>query len=266
MPDPAAIGFFDSGVGGMSVMREVRRLLPAEDFLYYADSAYCPYGEKPPEAITGRSRAICDFFIKMGVKLLVVACNSASIAALDALREHYQNIPIVGIEPAVKPAAAATRNKKIGVLATGVTLSGRRFNSLVERFGDGLEVYTMPCPGLVELVEAGKHDGEEVVSLLRCFLAPLLEKGIDTLVLGCTHYPFLRPVVETLAGAGVRVIDTGEAVARQVARLVEQNRLENPGAGPGKDFFFTSGDPDVVEPVVRRLWGNPDAVVERVTL
>ena len=265
MSDPAAIGFFDSGVGGMSVMREVRRLLPAEDFLYYADSAHCPYGVKPPEAIVSRARAICDFFLNKGVKLIVVACNTASVVALDALRENYQ-LPVIGIEPAVKPAAAATKNGRIGVLATGVTLSGRRFNSLIERFGYGIKVYTMPCPGLVELVEAGKNEGGEVEAVLGCLLAPLLEKEIDTLVLGCTHYPFLIPVLRSLAGPTVCIIDTGVAVARQVARLTEQLNLANPWCGQGKELFFTSGDPVEVEPVVRLLWGDPGAVVERVCL
>ena len=265
MTEPAAIGFFDSGVGGISVMREVRRLLPAEDFLYYADSAHCPYGVKSPGAIISRTRAICDFFLEKGVKIIVVACNTASVVALDALREYYR-LPIIGIEPAVKPAAAVTKNGRIGVLATGVTLSGRRFNSLLERFGDGIKVYTMPCPGLVELVEAGKNEGGEVEAVLRRFLAPLLGKGVDTLVLGCTHYPFLIPLIRSLAGSGVCIIDTGAAVARQVARVTEQMNPAGTGAGPGKEQFFTSGDPGAVEAVVRHLWGDPGAVVERVSL
>lgn len=265
MPASAPIGFFDSGVGGLSVMREVRLLLPAEDFLYFADSAFCPYGVKPAETIIARSLAICDFLMEKEVKLVVVACNTASIAALDVLREHY-SLPIVGIEPAVKPAAAATKNGRIGVLATGLTLAGRRFNTLVEKFGDGVHVYTVPCPGLVELVESGEKEGPEIEALLGCFLKPLLEKGIDTVVLGCTHYPFIRPALEALAGPDVHVIDTGKAVARQVVRVLEQYELADPGVEPGREFFFTSGNPGKVGAVVKILWGDPEAVIKRVRL
>lgn len=265
MPAASPIGFFDSGVGGLSVMREARLLLPAEEFMYYADSACCPYGTKPAEIIIERSRAICDFFLGKGVKLIVVACNTASITALDVLREDYQ-LPIVGIEPAIKPAAAATKNGRIGVLATGLTLSGRRFNTLVEKFGDAVHVYTVPCPGLVELVEAGEKDGPEVEALLGSFLKPLLEKDIDTVVLGCTHYPFIRPTLGVLAGPNVHIIDTGRAVARQLVRVLEQYDLFNPGIGTGRVCFFTSGDPEKTGAVVRKLWGDPEAIIERVCL
>jgi len=265
MPSAAPIGFFDSGVGGLSVMREARLLLPAEDFLYFADSAYCPYGNKPAEIIIARSRAVCDFFLKKNVKLIVVACNTASVAALDVLREQYA-LPIVGIEPAVKPAVASTRNGRVGVLATGVTLSGRRFNTLVEKYGNGASVYTVPCPGLVELVEAGEKDGPEVEALLRHFLKPLLEKGIDTIVLGCTHYPFLRPAIEALVGPEVLIIDTGGAVARQVARVLEQSGLASGRLKPGQEIFYTSGRPEKVSASVKKLWGCPDPAIERVRL
>lgn len=265
MPSKKPIGFFDSGVGGLSVMREVRHLLPAEDLFYYADSAHCPYGVKPPEVIRARAFAISDFLLSRGVKLIVIASNTTSVVSLDAVREHY-SIPVVGVEPAVKPAAAVTHKGKVGVLATGVTLAGERFNSLVERFGDGVEVYTQPCPGLVELVESGRHDNPEAEALLTRYLEPLLARGADTIVLGCTHYPFLRPVVEKLAGGGVSVIDTGEAVARQVARILENFDLATAETGRGGEQFFTSGEPEEVEPVVRLLWGNPDLVVERVKL
>lgn len=243
-------------------MKEVRRLLPAEDLLYFADSAYCPYGAKPPEVIRDRAFAICDFLIARGAKLIVLACNTASIAALDAVRERL-NVPVVGIEPAVKPAAAVTRNGRIGVLATQVTLAGERFNSLVERFGDGVEVYTQPCQGLVELVESGRWDAPETEALLRYCLDQLLVRGVDTIILGCTHYPFLRPLVEKLAGSGISVIDTGEAVARQVVRVLKSNDLATNNATAGNESFFTSGDPENVEPVTRLLWGKPDLVVKQ---
>jgi len=264
MPCSKPVGLFDSGVGGLSVMREVRRLLPAEDLLYYADSAFCPYGGKCPEIIRTRALAISGFLISKGVKLIVIASNTTSAAGLDAVRERY-SIPVVGVEPAVKPAVSATRNGNIGVLATGVTLACERFNGLLERFGEGVRVYTQPCPGLVELVEAGKHENPEAEVLLGRYLDPLLAREVDTIVLGCTHYPFLRPLVEKLAGSKVRVIDTGEAVAQQVARILENNGLANSRKAPGGENFFTSGDPAEVEPVIRLLWGNPRLKVRRVT-
>ncbi|MCL6635328.1 MAG: glutamate racemase [Peptococcaceae bacterium] len=265
MPSPKPIGLFDSGVGGLSIMREVRRLLPAEDLLYFADSAHCPYGLKPPAAIRARALVICDFLLSRGVKVMVIASNTTSVAALDAVRERA-GVPVVGVEPAVKPAVSVTRNGRVGVLATGVTLAGERFNSLVERFGDGVEVYTQPCPGLVELVESGRWERPGAEALLARYLDPLLARGVDTVILGCTHYPFLRPLVEKLAGDGVTVIDTGEAVARQVVRVLEGNGLLAAKTGRGRERFFTSGSPEKVEPVMRLLWGNPGLTVEQVKI
>lgn len=241
-------------------MKEVRRLLPAEDLLYFADSAYCPYGEKPLEAIQNRVFSICDFLIDRGAKLIVLACNTASIAALDAVRERC-SVPVVGMEPAIKPAVAATKNGRIGVLATQVTLTGGRFNSLVERFGCKVKIFTQPCHGLVELVESGCWDNPETEALLKSCLDQLLARGVDTVILGCTHYPFLRPVVEKLAGSGVSVIDTGGAVARQVVRVLGNNGLAAVGAAAGAESFFTSGNPEKVEPVIRLLWGKQELTV-----
>jgi glutamate racemase len=265
MPFEEPVGFFDSGVGGLSVMREVRRLLPAEDLVYFADSAHCPYGLKPPGVIRARAFAICDFLLARGAKLLVIASNTTSIAALDDLSQRY-NLPIVGIEPAVKPAVAATRNGRIGILATGVTLAGDRFNSLIERFGNGVEIYPQACPGLVEVVETGGCNKPEAEYLLRTYLSPLLARDVDTIVLGCTHYPFLRPVVERLAGKNISVIDSGEAVAQHVVRVLRKHGLLQHTTLKGKECFFTSGEPGVVEPVVRFLWGDPGVVVERAAI
>lgn len=265
MPKSKPIGLFDSGVGGLSVMKEVRRLLPAENLVYFADSAHCPYGSRPLSFIRGRAFVICDFLLSKGAKLIVIASNTTSIAALDLVREHI-SIPVVGIEPAVKPAVSATCNGKVGVLATGVTLAGSRFNSLVKRFGNGVEVFTQPCPGLVELVETGRWRQAEAEALLRRYVDPLLSKGVDTIVLGCTHYPFLRLLVEKIAGPEIKIIDTGEAVARQVVRVLENYKLLTESAGKGGEQFFTSGEPEKVEPVVRLLWGNPSVSVTRVWL
>lgn len=256
------IGFFDSGVGGLSVMKEVRRLLPAENMIYYADSLYCPYGGRSPAEIRERTFTICNFLIAKGAKLIVIACNSASIAALDAVRARVK-IPVVGLEPAVKPAVAVTKNGKIGVLATGVTLAGERFHSLVERFGDTVEVYNQPCPGLVEQVEAGKLTGPETENLLYGYLEPLMARGVDTIVLGCTHYPFLRPLVQRMCGSEVAVIDSGAGVAHQVARVLKGSKMLAGNGAAGREQFFTSGKTEEVQRVVRFLWGDHQLVVEQ---
>ncbi len=262
MLDKRPLGLFDSGVGGLSVMKEVRRLLPSENLFYFADSAFCPYGNKPFEVIRARAFAIVDFLLSMNAKLIIIASNTTSIAALDAVREQYE-VPVVGVEPAIKPAVAATRSGKIGVLATEVTLAGSRFNSLVERFGDKVEVYNQPCAGLVEMVESGAWNKPQAQELLARCIRPLLAKGVDTIILGCTHYPFLRSLIEKQAGAGVEVIDTGGAVARQVVRVIGKNGLATCETAPGQEYFFTSGNPAEVEPVLRLLWKDPDLIVEK---
>lgn len=255
MPDTRPVGVFDSGVGGLSVLKEIRRLLPGEDFIYYADSAYCPYGVRPPAEIVARSTLICDFLLEQGAKALVAACNTASIAGLDAYRQRY-SVPIVGMEPAVKPATSVTKNGRVGVLATSVTLSGDRFSSLLERYQNGAEVFSQPCPGLVEVVEDGLHDSPEAAKMVKNYLNPLLDRGVDTVVLGCTHYPFLKDLVRSLAGPDIAVIDTGEAVARQVRRVLGANSLEAPGDRPGRELFHTSGPLEKVGPVIKKLWGQ----------
>ncbi|MFZ5595650.1 MAG: glutamate racemase [Bacillota bacterium] len=260
MSDPRPIGVFDSGIGGLSVLTEIRKMLPAEDIIYYADSANCPYGHKSPDEIISRSSIICDFLLSLGSKILIVACNTASVAGLDTYRQKYQT-PIIGMEPAVKPATAVTQNGKIGVLATGVTLSGNRFSSLLQRYQNGSDVYSQPCPGLVELVEAGRHNSPETTRLLEKYIRPLLEKGVDTIVLGCTHYPFLKASVQAITGPRIAIIDTGEAVARQVKRVLEQHGLETPAGGTGTEIFHTSGAVEVVEPVISKLWGGKPKVI-----
>ncbi|WP_161822266.1 glutamate racemase [Sporotomaculum syntrophicum] len=266
MPNPNPIGIFDSGVGGISVLKEIRLLMPGEDILYYADSAHCPYGAQPPEYIRLRTTAITRFLIDAGAKLIVAACNTASIASLDYLRHEFQ-IPIVGMEPAIKPAAKITRNGKIGVLATGVTLNGDRFNSLLTRFADNIEVINVPCPGLVEQVETGQLDTPETAELLSNFLQPLITGDVDTVVLGCTHYPFLRPLVEAIMGTGVTVIDTGCAVAKRVYQVLqEEDLLADTPPGKATETFYTSGDADLVRQVIRHLWQHPNISVEYIAL
>lgn len=261
MPTSAPIGVFDSGVGGLSILIEIRKTLPAEDLLYLADTSHCPYGVKPLEEIRERVLAVSEYLMALGAKAIVVACNSASVAGLDHVREVHPEIPIVGVEPAVKPAHDRTRSGKIGVLATDMTLSGERFSLLVEKYGTGIEVYTQPAPGLVELVEAGKLDGAETEQVLKKYLTPLFEKGVDTLVLGCTHYPFLKPVIARIAGPDIEILDTGAAVARQTAKVITQKQLAKEGLGPGRTVFYTSGDPREVSEVIRLLWIEPVGTV-----
>ena len=266
---PRPIGVFDSGVGGISVLHEIRRLLPAADLVYVADSGHCPYGSKSEAEIRMRSRAITEFLVEsQHAEAIVVACNTATAAAIKALRETFANVPIVGMEPALKPAAAATRSGVVGVLATGATLGGERFAGLAARFSDGIELLTQACPGLVEQVERGDLEGPQTHQLLREYVDPLLARGADTLVLGCTHYPFLRPVLRELVGPAVTILDTGAAVARQLARVTaieaapastsEGSAPEARACGRGQTTFWSS---DVrVAPVIARLWGAPVGV------
>lgn len=237
----APIGVFDSGVGGISVLREMRRLLPQENLVYYADSGHCPYGGKTREQIQARAVAITEFLMARGAKLIVVACNTATIAAVEHLRATYP-IPFVGMEPAVKPAAAQTRSGVVGVLATGAALAGDKFHKLVAAHAGGVRVITQPCPGLVEQVEAGLLDGAETRALVERYTAPLLQQGADVMVLGCTHYPFLRPLIQDVVGKEVSLIDTGAAVARQAQRLLEREGLVNDGDAAGAIEWHGSGD------------------------
>lgn len=265
MSEQNPIGIFDSGVGGLSVAKEIRQLLPLEDIIYYADSAYCPYGDKDPHIVRRREQAIVEFLLAQGAKLIVVACNTASSTGLEGLRKMF-TVPIVGMEPAVKPAVAATKNGKIGVLATCLTIGGDRFAALVKRYAENTKVITQPCPGLVELIENGKLEEPETEEVLKGFLQPVLEQGADTVVLGCTHYPFLRPMVERMAGPKVSVIDTGLAVAKQVHRVLRDNDLAVQEGPRGKEQFYTSGAANMVAKVIGTLWSNDNVNIKSVSL
>ncbi|MFM7180122.1 MAG: glutamate racemase [Verrucomicrobiales bacterium] len=251
------IGIFDSGLGGLSVAREVHQLLPGEDLLYIADSAWCPYGGRPLSEIRERAHFLTESLLAAGAKLIVVACNTATIAAVESLRATYP-IGFVGMEPAVKPAVAATRTGVVGVLATGAALSGEKFHQLVARHADGVRVITQPCPGLVEKVETGDLDGDETATLVRRYANPLLEAGADTLVLGCTHYPLLRPLIQSIVGLGVQLIDTGAAVARQVGRMLEKEGLARTESNhKGTLRVRTTGDAASLARVFPKLWPGP---------
>lgn len=252
--DPAAapIGVFDSGIGGLSVLAEIRRLLPHEDLLYYADSGHCPYGAKPADEITARAFAITDELLAAGAKLIVVACNTATIAAIEQLRATYP-ISFVGIEPAIKPAVAQTRSGVVGVLATGAALAGDKFLRLRAQHHGDVRVITQPCPGLVEFVERGELEGPALHALLTRYVTPLLDHGADTIVLGCTHYPFLRTALRQIVGTDVTLLDTGAAVARQTQRVLEREGLLSTSRSNAAFTWRTSGDPRQVEAVIRRL-------------
>ncbi len=252
-----AIGVFDSGVGGLSVLHEIRARLPHADLVYVADSGHCPYGEKSYAEIRGRAEAITSFLLEGKARAVVVACNTATVAAIDGLRRTYPGVPFVGMEPAVKPAAAATRTGVVGVLATGATLGGERFAGLAERFAEGIELITQACPGLVEHIEAGDLDSQATRALVRRYAAPLCARGADTLVLGCTHYPFLIPTLRQELGTDIALIDSGAAVARQVERVLGE--AANVGSGR-QTFYSTASDLVASAAVMGRLWGEPIGV------
>lgn len=255
------IGVFDSGVGGLSVLRQIRAALPDEDLVYVADSGHAPYGTRPQQFIESRSIAIAKFLVAQEAKAIVVACNTATAAAIATLREKF-DLPVVGMEPAVKPAVEATRSGVIGVLATSGTLESAKFASLVERFGSRSRVIVQPCPGLVEQVEKGDLAGIVTRELLERFLRPLLDQGADTVVLGCTHYPFIAPLLREMA-PGVALIETGGAVSRQLARRLDEEALLAGQAGGGTERFWTSGDPQRLADLLPQLWGCA-APVERL--
>ncbi len=259
MSDQRPIGVFDSGVGGLSVWRELAAQLPRESTIYFADSANCPYGPRSNQEIQALAQGIAGFLAAEGAKLIVVACNTASAASLAYLRSLF-SVPIVGMVPAVKPAAAMTASKRVAVIGTAATIQGQVFAELVERFANGVEVYTKACPGLVQQVERGELEGPETLSLLQRYLDPLLAQGIDTLVLGCTHYPFLEPAIRRVVGPDVIIIDPSPAVARQTGRVLEEKGLQAHLESQAEHLFYTTGDPNRFREMIHTLLGISPAV------
>ena len=266
------IGIFDSGVGGLSVLRHIRAQLPDEHVLYVADAGFAPYGDKPEQVVAARSLSIAHFLVARGAKALVVACNTATVAAIHALRAHYPDMPIVGVEPGLKPAATASRSGKVGVLATYGTLHGAKFLALREQVSaaTGVQFLLQPCVGLVELIEQGELGATAIEAMLTRYLAPLLNDGADTIVLGCTHYPFVRAAIEAVILAvttePVTLVDTGDAVARQLARLLAQagmlRRTDASAAVAATLEGFTSASATVLASAFANLVGLAPRVQE----
>jgi len=252
-PTQQPIGIFDSGVGGLSVLRAVCDLLPDEAIVYVADQAHIPYGPRQQSQIRDFSFGITDFLLAQGAKLIVVACNTASAAALHELRARYPDVPFVGMEPALKPAALVTKTGRVGVLATPTTFSGDLYHTLVDRFGKGITIFQNTCPGLVEAIEHGEVDSPGTRAILADALVPMLAGGVDTIVLGCTHYPFVIPLIQEITGPEVVTIDPAPAIARQTQRLLEDRAYLDSDHSQGKLHFFTSGRPSKLQDLLKRL-------------
>lgn len=249
------IGVFDSGIGGVSVLNAMRRELPTLDLLYVGDNAHLPYGEKSMEEIRTYTNGVVEFLRRKNCKVIVIACNTASAAALKPVREMYPDVVFIGMEPAVKPAAEQTQTGIVGVMATTATFQGELFASVVERFAAGVKVIQQPCPGLVQQIEAGELDSPDTIKMLRGWLEPMLQQNIDRLVLGCTHYPFVREAIRTIVGDSVTIIDPAPAIAKQVRRVLE-SRKEIQDTGHGTTTWFTSGNPLHFASTLLRLTGE----------
>lgn len=255
------IGIFDSGVGGLSVLRAIRQQLPYENAIFIADQAHVPYGPRPLEEVRSFAKGITRFLLEEGTKLIVVACNAASAAALRTLRQTFPQVSFVGMEPAVKPAAEKTASKVVGVLATPATFQGALYASVVERFAKDVTLIQHTCPGLVSQIEAGELESPKTRAILEDALLPMLERGIDTIVLGCTHYPFVIPLIEDIVGPSVRVIDPAPAVARQVGRMLDTHQIRSPDTEAGSVRYMTSGVPGCLQAMLPGLVGESSLVM-----
>lgn len=253
MSSERPIGIFDSGIGGLTVTATIKQALPTERLLYFGDGAHVPYGPRSLQEVREFSFAITEALLAKGAKVIVIACNTASAAALRALRETYPDVPFVGMEPAVKPAVEHTRTGVVGVIATVATFQSELYATIVERFAHGVEVLHQPCPGLVKQIEAGEFDTTATEGMLRGWLEPLMAKNIDALVLGCTHYPIVRPLIERILGPDIRVIDPAPAIARQLQRVLQRDGIEAPANANGDLIAYTSGEPHTFSAMMDRL-------------
>ncbi|VBB13282.1 glutamate racemase [Burkholderia stabilis] len=261
----APVGIFDSGLGGLSVLRAARAHLPGESFVYTADTRYIPYGERDDAFITERTLAIGEWFVRQGAKALVVACNTATAQSIAAVRERLA-IPLVGVEPGIKPAVQQSASGVAGVLATQSTLRSARFQTLLERHGAGCRFICQPGHGLVQAIESGDTGSPALRALLDSYLQPMLDDGADTVVLGCTHYPFLTATIRDIVGDRMAIIDTSDAIARQLVRVLDQHGLRAPAGTPvAPPRFCSTGDGRQLQALASTLLGL-DAPVESVTI
>jgi glutamate racemase len=260
----SSIGVFDSGVGGLSVLRSLIHELPSEDIHYIGDQIHVPYGIRSLNEVREFSMVITRFLLDLGAKIIVVACNTASAAALQFLRQKFPDTSFVGMEPAIKPAAENTRSGIVGVLATPATFQGALYASVVERFASNVILIQNTCPGLVQQIERGKTEGKETRAILETALLPMLNQGIDTIVLGCTHYPFVIPLIKEIVGPDVRVIDPAPAVARQVARLLDSSGGHQSHLKDSRLDFYTSGKASRFQELLMKLL-NITSVVQEVS-
>ena len=258
------IGVYDSGVGGLSVWRELYRIMPEQDYIYVADGAHCPYGTKPIEFIISRADAITRFFLSKGAEVVVIACNTATAAAVDYLRGKY-SIPFVGMEPAIKPAALASKSGVVGVLATANTFKGSLYNNTREEFASNIKVIEKVGTGLVECEESGKTEGREVEALLHKYIDEMKSEKADAIVLGCTHYPFLEGAISRIAGEGVRIFNPAPAVALQTKRIIES--LDSHRSSNSRYLFYSTGDTKIMRSIVSQI--DPilsDSIFETVVI
>lgn len=249
------IGIFDSGIGGLSVLKEIQQLLPNEELIYIADSAFAPYGNKPLKFIQQRCHDLTQFLLGQNVKAIVVACNTATAVAVGALRQQF-TIPVIAMEPGVKPAIAATRTGVVGVLATENTLSSEQFTRLLHRYAEKVTVISQPCPGLVEHIETGEFDSPKTRQLIQQFTAPLLSAGADTIVLGCTHYPLIRQQITDILGLSITIVETGQAVAQQVAHIMTEQQISSHSRDKGTISCWTSGETAQIQALVSAVLGQ----------
>jgi glutamate racemase len=261
MKNGSPVGIFDSGIGGLSIARRIREILPNENLLYIADSFYAPYGDKPESTIYKRSAAIVEFLLERNAKAIVIACNTATVSAIKKLRSQY-SLPIIGVEPGVKPAVFQTKTGIVGVMATTRTLASTSFAALASNFSTKVKIEVQPCPGLMEQVEALNLEGEETEALIKKYVTPLLEKGADNIVLGCTHYAFLAPLIRKVAGSQVEIINTDFAVAKETVRRLEAESLLTTNTTPGFTEFVTSGNSAIASEQIKFLWGEAFDVLQ----
>ncbi len=254
MPESSPIGVFDSGIGGLSVLRHMRALLPEEDMVYIGDTAHVPYGNKSEASIKARSEQITRYLIEHHqAKAIVIACNTATAAAVSHLRNIHSQ-PIIGMEPGVKPAVVSSRTGTVGILATESTLNSEKFSHLVNRFGEQAQVITQHCAGLVDLIEQGEAAINETRSMVDAYLQPLLKQGADTIVLGCTHYPLIAPMIRELAGEAVEIIETGDAVARQLKNQLQIHQLSNSLSRSGSTRFYATAYNEMIHKKFDQIW------------